>query len=753
MKKVNKSPVWFVFALALVVAALLGFQLNGTEALAQSSYFTSAGCVDCHATPVVASCNGCHAHGTHASSSKSGINVTGTTSKTSYAPGEAVSVTIAGGYRTGWLRAVLYNQNTVELARSNGNASGMGGSTTYPATLSAPAPTAPGTYAWKVAWYGNQYDAGSATFGPGWTPDPNNPNHGYEIVSTNSFTVAAPADASAPVVGAFTLPASATSLTVPVSSLSATDNVAVTGYLVTTIASAPTAAAAGWSTTTPTSVTAAAAGNVTFYAFAKDAAGNVSAAKSASVTITLPDSTAPVVGAFSLPASATSLNVPVSSLSATDNVAVTGYLITTSASAPTAAAAGWSAAAPTSVTAAAAGNVTFYAFAKDAAGNVSAAKSASVTITLPDSTAPVVGIFTLPASATSLSVSVSSLSATDNVAVTGYLVTTSTSAPTAAAAGWSATAPSNVTAAAAGNVTFYAFAKDAAGNVSAAKSASVTITTATDTTKPTLTVSALANGSYTNKSTLNVSGNASDTGGIKSVTVNDQPVSVNPDGSFSYALTLTAGANTINIIATDVAGNQQTDTRTVTYDPNAPVLAVSAPADNSTTSQSFVAVTGTSSETSTVSVSVNGGSPQPAAITGNGYSATVYLVAGVNTIDITATDLAGNTATAKRTVTYGSSNSSLTLSVTNPSQDITTSNSSLVLKGKVSDGEQHVALTISMNGKTYTPKVDDGVFQQRLTFSTPKLYAITVTAKDAAGNKSTVLRNVIYRPGHNHEDD
>jgi len=658
MKNSSRSPVHFAFALALVIAALVVFQLKGTEALAQSTYFTDMGCVDCHAAPVTATCNGCHAHGTHASSAKSGINVTGTTSKTSYAPGEAVTVTITGGYRTGWLRAVLYDQNTKELVRSSGNASGMGSSTTYPATLSAPAPTAPGSYTWKVAWYGNQYDAGSGTFGPGWTPDPTNPNHGYEIVNTNSFTVAAPADTTAPVIGSFTLPATASSLTVPVSSLSATDNVAVTGYLVTTSATAPAAGATGWSASAPTSVTASAAGTVTFYAWAKDAAGNVSPAKSASVTITLPDTTAPVVGAFTLPATSTSLTVPVSSLSATDNVAVTGYLVTTSATAPAAGATGWSASAQTSVTASAAGTVTFYAWAKDAAGNVSAAKSASVTIT-----------------------------------------------------------------------------------------------TATDTTAPTLAISALADGSYTNKSTLNVSGSASDTGGIKSVTVNGQTVTVNTDGSFSYALTLTAGANTITTMATDNAGNQQTDTRTVTYDPNAPVLAVSTPADNSTTSQSFVTVTGTISETSTVTISVNNGSPQAAALTGTGYSATVYLVPGVNTIDINATDLAGNTTTAKRTVTYANSNASLTLAVTNPSQDITTRNPYLVLKGKVSDGQQHVTVSIKMNGKTYTPKIDDGVFQQRLIFTTPKLYAITVTATDDAGNNSTVLRNVIFRPGYSHEDD
>ena len=277
MKNVSKASVRFFFALALAAAALVAFQLTGTEAFAQSSYFTSLGCVDCHTAPATSTCNGCHAHGTHSSSSKSDINVKGTTNKTSYAPGETVTVTITGGYRTGWIRAVLYDQNKVELARSTGNASGMGSSTTYPATLTAPAPTTPGTYTWKVAWYGNEFDltdagAGTTFFGSGWTPDPTNPNHGYEIVNTNSFTVAAPIDTTAPTVTAFTLPATATSLTVPVSTFTATDNVAVTGYLVTTSATAPAAGAAGWSATAPTSVTAAAAGSITFYAWAKDAA-------------------------------------------------------------------------------------------------------------------------------------------------------------------------------------------------------------------------------------------------------------------------------------------------------------------------------------------------------------------------------------------------------------------------------------------------------------------------------------------------
>ncbi|MBK5274092.1 MAG: hypothetical protein JJE30_03450, partial [Desulfuromonadales bacterium] len=276
MKKVSKASVRFFFAMILAVTALVAFQLQGTEAFAQSSYFTSRGCVDCHGAPTTATCNGCHHHGN--SSLKAATN------KTSYAPGETVTATLSGGSRTGWIRAVLYDQNNSQLAISNGNASGMGSSTTFPAALTAPAPSTPGTYTWKMAYFGNQDGTGTGDV------------HGEVTVNTNSFTVAAAGDSAAPVV-TFTLPSTATSLTVPVSSLSATDNVAVTGYLINKIATPPAASAAGWTASAPASVTAVAGSN-TFYAWAKDAAGNVSAVKSASVTVTIPppaDTVAPVV--------------------------------------------------------------------------------------------------------------------------------------------------------------------------------------------------------------------------------------------------------------------------------------------------------------------------------------------------------------------------------------------------------------------------------------------------------------------------
>lgn len=526
MSIIRKVPITLLLFLA--VAA---FSFGGTEAQAYPSYF-SANCTTCH---VNTTCNGCHHHGP--------VGLKGATDKTTYAPGETVSVTITGGSQSGWFRAILYDQNNQQVAISSGNDSGMGHTTTYPAVLSAPAPTTPGTYTWKAAWFGNSFDSNNLNAG----------SHGEVAVNTNSFTVAAPADTTAPVVGTFTLPATASSLTVPVSALSASDNVGVTGYLVTTSAATPAAGVAGWSANAPSSVTAPGTGSVTFYAWARDAAGNVSNSRSATVKVTL--------------------------------------------------------------------------------------------------------------------------------------------------------------------------------------------ATASD---PVLTVSTLADGAYTNQATLNVSGSAVDPDGIQSVTVNGQAVTVNADGTFSVALALVAGSNPIIVVATDTVGSQSTDSRTVTYDPTAPVITVTGPADNSSTTEAFVIVSGTLNEAGTVSVKVNNEAPQAANLVNNGFSATVYLAPGVNTIEIDATDLAGNTANAKRTVTWEAAQ--ITLAVTDPAQDITTGNATLLLKGTVSDLAGDAVITITMDGQTYTPAVQEGAFQQELTFSAAGQYAIAVTATDGAGNTSTVYRNVIYQP-------
>ena len=111
------------------------------------------------------------------------------------------------------------------------------------------------------------------------------------VVGFGEYTLAyipSSTDTTAPTVTSFIIPSTATSLTVNITTFTATDNVGVTGYMLTESATTPSSSASGWSATVPTTYTFTSAGTKTLHAWAKDAAGNVSAGVSDTVTITLP---------------------------------------------------------------------------------------------------------------------------------------------------------------------------------------------------------------------------------------------------------------------------------------------------------------------------------------------------------------------------------------------------------------------------------------------------------------------------------
>lgn len=284
---------------------------------------------------------------------------------------------------------------------------------------------------------------------------------------------------------------------------------------------------------------------------------------------------------------------------------------------------------------------------------------------------------------------------------------------------------------------------DRAGNNSEPVSVSFIVQFADqpDTTPPILSVSTLADGSYTNNKVLNISGTVTDNVGVKDLQINGSGVPVNADGSFSYALQLVSGPNRVEVIARDLSDNKASDLRTINLDQNAPLLIILTPPDNIKTAVAHADVTGSVDESSTVVVKL-GGVVQSSEMKGNGFTSAVTLVPGTNTIEVTATDLANNTSTQKRTVIYDDQKPSL--AVTNPPQDISTNQPALLLKGTASDLYTKVEVTIAMDEQSYTPAVADDSFQQALTFTTEKSYAIIVTATNEVGTKTTVQRNVIY---------
>ncbi len=145
--------------------------------------------------------------------------------------------------------------------------------------------------------------------------------------------------------------------------------------------------------------------SVTFYA---QGTGDCSTLTD-SATVNLSTMAAPVVTAFTGPATSTNLTISGLSITATDNVAVTHYMITESNAQPGAGDAAW-AVSVTSYTVASDGAKTLYPWARDAAGNVSAVYGTPLSVTV-DSTPPVDG--TLTATGGSAQIALSWTAATD----------------------------------------------------------------------------------------------------------------------------------------------------------------------------------------------------------------------------------------------------------------------------------------------------------------------------------------------------
>jgi CSLREA domain-containing protein len=103
-----------------------------------------------------------------------------------------------------------------------------------------------------------------------------------------------------------------------------------------------------------------------------------------------------------------------------------------------------------------------------------------------DVTAPTITAFAPTSPSASLTISIPSLNftASDNVAVTGYQITETSTPPSAGAGGWTGSAPSTYTVSSDGSYTLYPWAKDAAGNVSSVFGSLASVSV--DTTAPTI---------------------------------------------------------------------------------------------------------------------------------------------------------------------------------------------------------------------------------------------------------------------------
>ena len=183
-------------------------------------------------------------------------------------------------------------------------------------------------------------------------------------------------DATAPVISEFTCPETTTEATIALA-ITASDAQGVTAYLVKEENITPGIDDSNWTESQPSNYTLSAEGIHTLYLWVKDAAGNISDVSSSSVIY---DATAPVISAFSCPATTDVATVSLS-ITVSDNTGITGYYLSEDNNTAPTLLSTWLDSEPTSYTLSAEGSHTLYLWVKDEAGNISEVASASVTYT------------------------------------------------------------------------------------------------------------------------------------------------------------------------------------------------------------------------------------------------------------------------------------------------------------------------------------------------------------------------------------
>ncbi len=114
----------------------------------------------------------------------------------------------------------------------------------------------------------------------------------------------------------------------------------------------------------------------------------------------------------------------------------------------------------------------------------------------------------------------------------------------------------------------------------------------------------------------------------------------------------TEGQNqTVIGMATDFAGNSAAASTAVSIDLTPPTISISSPTTGTTVTSPKLQVTGTVSDnlSGVALVSCNG---NPATVSNGAFTCALSLVAGANTVQVQATDLAGNMASSQISITF-----------------------------------------------------------------------------------------------------
>lgn len=260
---------------------------------------------------------------------------------------------------------------------------------------------------------------------------------------------------------------------------------------------------------------------------------------------------------------------------------------------------------------------------------------------------------------------------------------------------------------------------------------------------------------YTNVSPYAVQGTASDNVVVKTVSLTNNGANQTVNGTsptWSSSVPLQPGLNTLVAVSNDGYNDSAPATASLFYDNVPPAVTITSPANNAVVNTSAITVSGSATESATSLVSmnivVNGGPPQsipvPNGATSFNWSSGATLVAGPNTIKVSATDAAGNTGSAQITVTYTVPSFTVTVAPASQNSTIGASPTYTVTVNSQNGFNSPVNLSVtsapngvsgSLNPAQVTPPAN-GSATATMTMTTAGAsavtYTLTVTATDPA---------------------
>ena len=297
-----------------------------------------------------------------------------------------------------------------------------------------------------------------------------------------------------------------------------------------------------------------------------------------------------------------------------------------------------------------------------------------------------------------------------------------------------------------------------------------------DTTPPSLTITSHTNNQHVTTTSITLAGTASDSNkgnnGIQQVTVNGTRASNatatgNGTASWSQGLKLSAGANTLTVIAYDNSSNHNRTTLSLTVyydapDTTGPSLTITSHTNNQHVTTTSITLAGTANDSNKGNngiqqVTVNGTQASNDTATGNGtasWSQVVTLKAGANTLTVIAYDNSPNHnwTTLSLTVYYDAPDTtapSLIITSHTNNQRVTTASITLAGiatdSGKGNSGIQQVTVNGTQASKGTATANGTANWSQVVTLSAGA-NTLTVIAYDNSPNhnRTTFSLTVYY---------